>query len=204
MNTGPLIALALMALLFVVAALRAILGYRAVYRDAHAEWPAFQAGRPDLAKGLDRQGFIRAFVRAYGPRAALYSAVLLVLAAVLTPLFMLVLTWLYSVLIADPSQAAGGSDLAHEVHRQFRTDGPLVYAFFMFFGLIASWGLVAFLVARRYHGRRPGSLDDELHLERGDAPLPDARPSRSRPKWSPLVHTRDGLRLPRNANKEQR
>lgn len=202
MNTGPLIALALMALLFVVAAVRAIMGYRAVHRDARAEWPVFQSGRADLVSGLDQQGFTRAFVRAHGPRAALYSAVMLVLAALLTPLFMLALTWAYTILIANPSHVSGAGNLAHAVHRQFRTDGPLVYAFFMFFGLIASWGLVAFLVARRYHGHRPGSLDDELRRERGDAPLPDAQPARARPKWSPLVQTKDGLRLPPDSKKE--
>ncbi len=202
MNTGPLIALALMALLFAAAVLRAVLGYRAVYRDAHAEWPAFQSGRPDLAEGMTEQGFVRAFVRAHGPRPALYGAVMLVLAALLTPLIVVMLTTLYSLLIATPSNPADGSALVQGVQHQFRRDGPLVYAFFMFFGLIASWGLVAFLVARRYHSRRPGSLDDELRLERGDEPLPTAPKARPRPKWSPLVQTKDGLRLPEHAEKE--
>ncbi len=202
MDRGPLIALALMALLFAVAVLRAVLGYRAVYQDAHAEWPAFQTQRPDLAKGMDKQGFVRAFVRAHGPRPALYSAIMLVLAAVLTPLIVMVLTTLYSMLIATPSNPADGSALVQGVQHQFRRDGPLVYAFFMFFGLIASWGLVAFVVARFYHSHRPGSLEDEVRHERGDAPLPAAPKARPRPKWSPLVQTKDGLRLPQHANKE--
>ncbi len=202
MNTGPLIAIALFVLLFVVTALRAALGYRTVHRDAREEWPDCQKNRPKLIKGLSEDQYVQAYVRAHGPRGALYGAVMLIVAAVLTPVIMLMLTALYGFLIAEPVTTAGGAsaDLAGEVSRQFRLDGPLVYAFFLFFGLIASWGGVAFVVAHRFHRYRPGSLEDELRIERGEGDLPDAPTQRQRPKWSPLVQTEDGLKMPEKAN----
>lgn len=202
MNTGPLIAITLFALLFVVAALRAALGYRMVNRDAREEWQDCQKNQPQRIKGLNEDQYVQAYVRAHGPRGALYSAVMLIAAAVLTPAIMLMLTALYGVLIAQPITPAGAAsaNLAGEVSRQFRLDGPLVYAFFLFFGLIASWAGVAFVVAHRFHRNRPGSLEDELRLARGEGELPDAPTQRQRPKWSPLVQTEDGLKMPQKTN----
>lgn len=202
MNTGPLIAIALFVLLFVVTALRAALGYRVVHRDAREEWPDCQKNQPGLVKGLNEEQYVQAYVRAHGPRGALYGAVMLIAAAVLTPVIMLMLTALYGFLIAEPvtTTSAASAGLAGEVSRQFRLDGPLVYAFFLFFGLIASWGGVAFVVAHRFHRNRPGSLEDELRLARGEGDLPDAPKQRPRPKWSPLVQTEDGLKLPEKTN----
>ncbi len=200
MNTGPLIAIALIALVFALAVLRAGLGYRGVRRDAAEEWPEYKKNLPHLAKGLDAIKFQHAYVRAHGPRGPLYGAVMLVAAAVLTPLIMLALTGLYGVLIAEPAGGSGlaSANLANEVQRQFRRDGPLVYAFFLFFGLIASWGLIAFIVAHRFHKYRPGTLEEELRVARGEAALPDAPTARPRPKWSPLVQTEEGLKLPKD------
>jgi len=202
MNTGPLIAIALFALLFVVTALRAALGYRTVNRDAREEWPDCKKNQPQLTKGLSEDQYVQAYVRAHGPRGALYGAVMLITAAILTPAIMLMLTALYGILIAEPVTTAGAAsaNLAGEVGRQFRLDGPLVYAFFLFFGLIASWGGVAFVVAQRFHRNRPGSLEDELRIARGEGELPDAPKQRQRPKWSPLVQTEGGLKLPAKTN----
>ncbi len=204
MNTGPLIAIVFIGLVLVLAALRAGLGYRQVRRDADEEWPDFKKTRPDLAKGLSDEAFTSAYVRAHGPRGALYGAIMLVAAVVLTPVIMLMLTGFYGVFIADSSGGTGlnGVNLTNEVRRQFQLDGPLVYAFFLFFGLIASWGAIAFIVARRFHRGRPGSLDDEIRSARGDATLPDAPLARPRPKWSPLVQTDGGLKLPENTKQK--
>jgi hypothetical protein len=204
MNTGPLIAILLFVLLFVLVALRAGLGYFNVRKDAREEWPEFKLARKDLTKGVNAEQFENAYVRAHGPRGALYGAVMLVVAAVLTPVIMLILTALYGILIAEPVTGTGisSTDLAGEVGRQFRLDGPLVYAFFLFFGLIASWGLVAFFVAQRFHRLRPGSLEDELRVERGEGDLPDVEIKRARPKWSPLVQTNDGLKMPDQIKKD--
>ncbi len=205
MNTGPLIAIILFILLFLLASLRAGLGYLQVRRDAKEEWPDFQKVWPKRASGLSAEQFENAYVRAHGPRAPLYGAVMLLIAAVLTPVIMLLLTALYGFFIAEPINATGGpaNGLASEVSRQFRLDGPLVYAFFLFFGLIASWGLVAFAVAHRFHRNRPGSLEDELRVERGEGELPEVEVKRPRPKWSPLVQTDDGLQMPKNSDKKE-
>jgi len=202
MNTGPIIAIALFVLLFIAAALRAAFGYRLVHREAREEWPDYKKNRPRHAKGLSEEKYVQAYVRAHGPRGPLYGAVMLIAAAVLTPAIMLMLTALYGFLIAEPVSGSGmtAADLAGEVGRQFRLDGPLVYAFFLFFGLIASWGGVAFVVAHRFHRNRPGSLEDELRLARGEGDLPDAPIQRQRPKWSPLVQTDDGLKMPAKTN----
>jgi len=202
MNIGPLIAIVLFALLFVVAALRAAFGYWWVRREADEEWPDFKNNQPEMAAKLSKEQYVQAYIRVHGPRGALYGAVMLLAAAILTPAIMLMLTALYGVLIAQPITPAGtaSTNLAGEVSRQFRLDGPLVYAFFLFFGLIASWGGVAFVVAHRFHRHRPGSLEDELRLARGEGELPDAPAPRQRPKWSPLVQTDDGLKMPAKTN----
>lgn len=193
----------LFALLLTLAALRSFFGYKAVYRDAVEEWPSFRLTHKDLVKDINAEQFKKAYARAHGPRGPLYGAVTLLAAAIFTPLFMVVVTGLYQVFVAQPAQIGGGSgmDLADEVRKQFRRDGPLVYSFFLFFGLIASWGAVAFIIAKRFHGNRPGSLEDEIRAVRGDEALPDAPVRRSRPKWSPLVKTDDGLKLPDAHNK---
>jgi uncharacterized membrane protein YdbT with pleckstrin-like domain len=204
MNTGPIIAIAFFVLLLLLVILRAVWGYVQVSKDAHEEWPDYKKNMPRHAKGINGERFHRAYMRAHAPRGAAYGAVMLVAAAMLTPFIMLILTGLYDVLIAQPfdSSRVTRASFDGEVGRQFRLDGPLVYAFFLFFGLIASWGVIAFTVAHRFHKNRPGSLEDELRIERGDAPLPDAPGGRARPKWSPLVKTEDGLKLPEATNKE--
>ncbi len=204
MNTGPLIAIAFIALVFALAALRTGLGYLNVHRDAAEEWPAYKKDLSQLVKGLGAEQFQRAYIRAYGPRGPLYGIITLLAAAVLTPPIMLVLTELYGIFIAEPTNGSGlaSANLTNEVQRQFRRDGPLVYSFFLFFGLIASWGLIAFIVAHRFHKTRPGSLEDELRVARGEADHPDALLSRSRPKWSPLIQTQEGLKLPDQPKEE--
>lgn len=197
-----MIVIALFALLFMLAALYTLMGYNTTRLDAQAEWPTFKRIHHKQTKGLNEDQFIRAYLRVYGPRGPLYGVMTLLAAAIFTPLFMIVVTALYQVFIAQPADIGGGSgvNLADEVRQQFRRDGPLVYSFFLFFGLIASWGTVAFFIAKRFHGNRPGDLEEELRIMRGDAPLQNAPKSRPRPKWSPLVQTKDGLKLPDSAS----
>ncbi len=202
MNTGPIIALLFMFALFVLAMARVGWGYYAVRRDAREEWPLFSLTKAGQAKDMNEARFVDAYVRAHGPRGLLYAAITLLAALLVTPLAVMLLTGFYAAFIAQPDAAkAASSSFSGAVSSQLRLDGPLVYAFFLFFGLIASWGLTAFAIAWRFHRKRPGDLDDELQgLPDSDAPLPPR--ARPRPKWSPLVRTKDGLKLPQQIRRD--
>ncbi|MBL4594946.1 MAG: hypothetical protein JKX99_00055 [Robiginitomaculum sp.] len=197
MNTGPLIALGLVFLLLLGGALRAAFGYWMVRRDANDEWQAFAKTNSKEARRTNQQQFVQAYTRAHNPRGLAYGTAALALAALVTPLAVMALTFIYAnVIVQTPDEAAPiATTLAQEVRQQLRRDGPLVYSFFLFFGLIGSWGGVAYVVARLYHRDGVSSLGDELRTVRGDAPLPMGKPARKRPKWSPLVRSGEDLVL---------
>ncbi|VAW00250.1 hypothetical protein MNBD_ALPHA06-1184 [hydrothermal vent metagenome] len=202
MNTGPLIAMGLILALLASGAIRSIFGYWLVRRDAKQEWKLFQRSNAKEAFRTDEQQFIAAYCRAHSPRGLAYSTSALAVAVLVTPLAVMLLTWLYAngiVQEVDPN-APPATTVAEEVRRQFRSDGPLVYSFFLFFGLIGSWGAVAYVTARLYHRDGRFEMDEELREIRGDAPLPKGKAGRKRPKWSPLVQTNDGLALQKDSD----
>lgn len=197
MNTGPIIALTIVALLLVFGAIRAAYGYWVVRRDAADEWDVFCRQNNSQAKKTSRDQFISAYKQAHNPRGLAYSVAALGLGVLVTPLAVMALTFFYANVIVqefDPN-AAPAQTVAEEVRRQFRRDGPLIYSFFLFFGLIASWGGVAWLVARWYHRSDDIEFGDNLRSVRGDAPLAKVKAVRKRPKWSPLVQSDAGLVL---------
>jgi hypothetical protein len=204
MNTGPIVALGLVALMLLVGAIRSVYGYWSVRRDAGNEWEKIRLDQRKAAARTSEQQFLTAYKKAHSPRGLAYSTAALALAVLVTPLAVMVLTFLYAHVIVQPvdPDAPLATTVAEQVKQQFRRDGPLVYAFFLFFGLIASWGGIAYLVARRYHRDGGFGLDDELREIRGDAPLPTAKPGRKRPSWSPLVKTDKGLILDKPDNFE--
>lgn len=197
MNTGPIIAMILVALVIVIGTVRTVYGYWVVRRDADDEWQDFIRLSPKQAKKTNRQKFVATYRLAHNPRGLAYSTGALALAVLVTPLAVMLLTYFYSMVIVqeiDPNRLPSET-LAEEIRRQFRRDGPLVYSFFIFFGLIGSWGTVAWVMARFYHKTDDGEFDESLRITRGEKPLGEIKLKRKRPKWSPLVQTNDGLLL---------
>lgn len=140
---GPV---ALVALAFT---LRAVIGWLGLRRDAEDDFD-YRAQHGMVPSGVDRTAFVSTYCRVNGPRTSIYAAVAL-----------------WSVLLATPIIAKIleiGLDLLWQLSGQSRVFEPgyLVWAFFIFFGLFGAWAGIAYLVARRYHARTPGRLDDEL------------------------------------------
>jgi len=200
MNTGPLIALTLIILIFFGGVIRAAFGYWVVRKDAENEWESLCQHYPKQAKKTTREKFTSTYRSTHNPRGLAYCTAALAIAALATPLAVMMLSLFYDQFIVqefDPN-APAATTVAEEVRRQFHRDGPLVYSFFIFFGLIASWGAVAYFTARLYHAKANLSGNDDLRELHGLAPLEPKQPVRKRPKWSPLVKTDDGLTLGKN------
>ena len=204
MNTGPIIAMILVALILVAGTARTIYGYWVVRRDAEDEWGDFKRLSPKQAKKTNKQKFVATYRLAHNPRGLAYSTGALALAVLVTPLAVMVLTYFYSAVIVqeiDPNRLPSET-LAEEIRRQFRRDGPLVYSFFIFFGLIGSWGAVAWVMAWFYHRGDDDEFDESLRITRGEKPLGKIKLKRKRPSWSPLVQTDDGLLLSKTGKRQ--
>jgi hypothetical protein len=140
---GPV---ALVALAFT---LRAAIGWAGLGREAEGDFD-YRTEHGMIPHDIDRAAFVSTYRRVNGPRTSTYCAVTL-----------------WSVLLATPIIAKileVALELLWQMSGQSRVFEPgyLVWAFFIFFGLMGSWAAIAFIVARRYHARTPGRLDDEL------------------------------------------
>lgn len=140
---GPV---ALVAAAFTV---RAAIGWLGLNREAEGDFE-YRTQNGMIPTDIDRAAFVDTYRRVNGPRTATYAAVAL-----------------WSVLLATPIIAKTLEillDLLWQLSGQSRVFEPgyLVWAFFIFFGLLGSWAAIAFLVAQRFHARTPGRLEDEL------------------------------------------
>ncbi|PHR63178.1 MAG: hypothetical protein COA47_00760 [Robiginitomaculum sp.] len=206
MNTGPMIALGLIALILIVGIIRTLVGYWVVHRDAAEEWLVFQTNNSKQADKTSEEQFTQAYTRAHSPRGLAFATGALAVAALVTPLAVMALTFIYANVIVqevDPN-APIATTIAEEVRRQLRTDGPLVYSFFLFFGLIGSWGGVAYVTARLFYRDDTAPIEENLRKIRGDAPLSTGKAGRKRPSWSPLVRGDAGLTLDKNLSKPKK
>lgn len=140
---GPV---ALVALAF---SLRAVIGWLGLSREADGDFD-YRTQNGMIPADIDRAAFVDTYRRVNGPRTATYAAVALWSVLLATPMIAKVLEVLLDLLW----QLSGQS-------RVFEP-GYLVWAFFIFFGLLGSWAAIAFLVAQRFHARTPGRLEDEL------------------------------------------
>ncbi len=201
MNTGPIIALSLIFAVLVFALVRVLLGYRRVRLDAGREWAFFYQHEPHNAVKTTQTIFVVKYCNAHNPRGWAYGIGTIVCAVLLTPLAVIFLGFFYMHVIAQPEvlDTAAAQTLADEIRNQFRLDGPLVYSFIIFFGLIISWVSVAYGFAFLYHRKSDMHLR-QYRLVRGDGPLAAAKPARRRPKWSPLTKSEDGLILEPESN----
>ena len=142
-------ALILMACLACLFGIRALLAWYGVRRDAQADYSYKQANGmvPD---SIDRENYEKIYRKVYNPRGPIHIAAAMLGILLVTPLAM----WLFEK----------GLNLLYNLSGQSRVIEPgfLVWHFFLFFGMIAVWVLVAYVVARNYHKSAPGSLQFEM------------------------------------------
>ncbi len=148
-------ALAFVGVLAIIYGLRAVLGYRQVARDAEEDFD-FKSGQGMVDKRLSRDGYIRAYKRFYAPRSKAYIAWALGAILVLTaPALALI-----NFLLLQVWKASGNSKLYEP--------GFFLWQFMIFFAVIATWALIFYVAARRYHARAPLSFRRELVREYGE------------------------------------
>lgn len=150
-------ALVLMGIIALAFAVRAFLGWLQVRRDARADYDYKRANGmvPDV---MNREVYEQIYRRVYGPRGPVHVAGALL-----------------AILIATPIAMLGfekGLNLIYNLSGQSRVIEPgyLVWQFFLFFGMIAVWVGIAYLAARRFHSKAPGSLQFEMDYHLYGAP----------------------------------
>ncbi|WP_297735774.1 hypothetical protein [uncultured Maricaulis sp.] len=144
---------------------------RSLMEDARSEYAERCESKPATIKGVDERTFERLYVSAHEPRGALYIALALVVAVVITPPagIGLIALWPYIVMLLD-----GGP---------WYDVGYYPWMFYMFFGLCGCWAFAGAVVARIHHARTPENFHPALARARGE-PLDDVVIPRKRPKWA--------------------
>jgi hypothetical protein len=132
--------------------IRAFLGYRSVARDAEADYIYKTQNGMDNPR-LSKEGYIRAYKRFYNPRGSLYIAATLTAMMVLLPVTLTIIQFLLEQLY----QLTGRSRVVEP--------GFLVWQFFIYFLLLMSFAGIAYVGARLYHKRAPGTLNQEMESE---------------------------------------
>jgi hypothetical protein len=142
-------AIGLFVLIGGIYGLRAWLGYRNVARDAASDYD-YKHPQGMIPAGLSRAQYEAIYRRVHAPRAPGYIAVTVLGLLIATPIAMILLEQ--------------GLNFIYNVSGQPRSIEPgyLVWQFFLFFGVIATWVGVAYLAARRYHRLTPGNLQSEI------------------------------------------
>lgn len=134
---------------------RAYLGYRAVAKDAEADY-TYKFSEGMLDKRLSREGYIRAYKRYNNPRSTAFVGIGMASILLLTVPAMLLIQFIYE----NVWQLSGQS-------RMFEP-GFLVWQFVLFFSILGIWTTIGYLTARRYHRFAPISLRDEILKELDD------------------------------------
>ena len=142
-------ALVLMGALALIFILRALLAWNQVRRDAQADY-AYKHANDMVPDAVNRDTYERIYRRVYGPRGPVHVTAAMVAILLITPLAMM--------------GFEAGLNLIYNLSGQSRVIEPgfLVWQFFLFFGMIAVWVGIAYLAARHYHRKAPGSLQFEL------------------------------------------
>jgi len=147
-GTPFLWAFLILALIACVYGVRALLGYRAVARDAESDYE-YKHEQSMIDPRLSRDGYIRAYRRFNNPRSTAYVAGAMAAILLLTAPALVVIQFAYEKIWIFSGQS-----------RVFEP-GFLVWQFFLFFSIIAIWAAIGYFVARRYHRRTPVSWRDE-------------------------------------------
>ncbi len=156
LSLSPLyIILALMLLLAGIIGLFAWIGHKNTIKAAEKDWDyRVSENMQDLR--LDKQGFVKAYVKTSTPRGLKYIAFILASLAILAiPVFALIELFLHYVWIFS-----GKSRVFEPPFLVWQYS-----AFFLFIAIMA--GIVWFFV-REYHRRNPGLMRDAMIEARGD------------------------------------
>ena len=142
-------ALVLMGGIALFFAVRALLSWRQVRRDAQADY-AYKQSNGMVPNSMTQGAYEAIYRRVYSPRGPLHVAGAMLAILIATPIAM----WGFAL----------GLNLIYNLSGQNRVIEPgyLVWQFFLFFGIIAVWVGIAYLAARRYHRHAPGSLQFEM------------------------------------------
>ena len=142
-------ALVLMGALALIFILRALFAWLQVRRDARADYD-YKHANDMVPDAVDQDAYEQIYRRVYSPRGPLHVAGAMLAILIVTPLAMIGLEV--------------GLNLIYNLSGQSRVIEPgfLVWHFFLFFGMIAVWVGIAYLAARHYHRKAPGSLQFEL------------------------------------------
>jgi hypothetical protein len=149
-------ALIMMGALALFLGLRAVFGWIRVRGDARDDYD-YKKGNGMVPDALSRDEYERIYRRVYGPRGPAHAAAGALAILVLTPLAML--------------GFEAFLNLIYNLSGQSRVIEPgyLVWQFFLFFGMIATWVGIGYAASRRYHQTAPGNLQYEIdqHLYGG-------------------------------------
>jgi len=138
-----------MGVLALIFALRALLAWQVVRRDARSDY-AYKHANGMVPDAIDRGNYERIYRKVYNPRGPIHVAGAMIAILLVTPIAMKVFEVVFN--------------LIYNLSGQNRVIEPgfLVWHFFLFFSMIAVWVSVAYLAARQYHRTSPGSLQFEL------------------------------------------
>lgn len=142
------------ALLAAAQAVLLVVKHRATKHHAELEWRRLSDRGDPRLQGVAHGEFVSLYRRVYGPRGQVYLLAALGAAAAATPVIVGLLAGVWHwgwTLSGTPRVYAPGN---------------LVWQFYLFFGLIASWAGIASRFAERYHRRRPAEFDYELKRAR--------------------------------------
>ena len=128
---------------------RAALSWLRLRGEAEEDY-GYRAQNGMVPAGVDREAYLSTYCRVNAPRLAAHAAAALWAVLIATPVIAMVLEFLLEQLW----QATGQS-------RVFEP-GYLVWAFFIFFGLMGAWAAIAWVVARHYHRHAPPRFEDAL------------------------------------------
>ena len=141
--------LILMGVLALIFGIRALLALQLVRRDAQADY-AYKYANGMVPDAIDRENYEQIYRKVYNPRGPIHVAVAMIAILVATPLAM----WIFWE----------GFNLLYYLSGQDRVIEPgyLVWHVFLYFGMIGVWAGIAYLAARNYHKKAPGSLQFEM------------------------------------------
>lgn len=143
-----------MAFLLALCGLWSWFSHKRLAKEAKTDW-AYRVDNNMQDLRLNEAAFVRAYKKVNGPRLSTHFALGAGLILILTP-----------IAFALINVALWGVWKLNDESRVFEP-GYLVWQFSIFFSLIAVWALIGAAVARRYHGKAPGLMRDELMIERG-------------------------------------
>ncbi len=151
-------------------AIRAWIGYARLSSDAAKDWE-YKRDNKMVDKRLSKDGYVRAYRRAYAPRREAYIATTLAIITLMTPVVLALLSAiLYGLWKMDQADGKATEVIVRGKNIGGLTyePGNMVFGFISFFGILALWTAIAWLAVRRYYRHAPGSLRDEIIRERGE------------------------------------